>query len=157
MNSDFGVFRSCPLFRDPSDYLSWLEKIEKNKSQVWKEMGIFELIQLLKIGPSYSQTMLLSSLYFWDSSHHTFHLPCSMMMPILFDITAITWLKPMGETYDLDFLSKDIIGFDTSRVSFTRTLLITMIKILMKFPTLSILLFWLCGCLAMFFVRSISK
>lgn len=27
MNHGFRVFRSCPLFRDPYDYLSWLEKI----------------------------------------------------------------------------------------------------------------------------------
>lgn len=46
MNNDFRVFRSCPLFRDPSDYLGSLEKIEKKKSQVWKEMGIFDLLQL---------------------------------------------------------------------------------------------------------------
>lgn len=119
MNSGFRVFRSCPLFRDPSDYLGWLEKIEKKKSQVWKEMGIFNLIQLSKVRPGYCQTMLVSSLYFWDSIHHTFHLPCGMTTPTLFDIAAITGLKPMGETYDPDFLSKDTIGFDTSRAAFT--------------------------------------
>lgn len=63
--------------------------------------------------------MLVSSLYFWDSTHHTFHLPSGMMTPTLFDIAAITRLKPTGETYDLDFLSKYIIGFDTSRAAFT--------------------------------------
>lgn len=42
-----------------------------------------------------------------------------MMTPTLFDIAAIIGLKPMGETYDPYFLSKDTIGFDTFRVSFT--------------------------------------
>lgn len=42
-----------------------------------------------------------------------------MMTPTLIDIAAITGLKPMGETYDPDFLSKDNIGFDTSRAAFT--------------------------------------
>ena len=82
-------------------------------------MGIFDLIQLSKVGPGYFQTMLVSSLYFWDSTYHTFHLPCGMMTPTLFDIAAITGLKPMGETYDLDFLSKDAIGFNISRAAFT--------------------------------------
>lgn len=82
-------------------------------------MGILDLIQLSKVGPGYFQTMLVSSLYFWDSTHHAFHLPCGMMTPTLFDIAAITRLKPTGKTYDLDFLSKDTINFDTSRVVFT--------------------------------------
>lgn len=119
MNSGFRVFRSCPLFRDPSDYLGWLEKIEKKKSQVLKETGIFDLIQLLKGGHGYCQTMLVSSLYFWHNTHYTFHLPCGMMTPTLFDIVAITRLTPIGETYDPNFLSKNTIGFDTSRASFT--------------------------------------
>lgn len=95
MNSGFTVFRSCPLFRDPSDYLGWLEKIDKKKSQVWKEMDIFDLIQLSKVRPGYCHTMLVSSLYFWDSTHHTFHLPRGMMTPTLFDIDVITGLKPL--------------------------------------------------------------
>lgn len=82
-------------------------------------MSVFDLIQLPKVGPGYCQTMLVSSLYFWDSTQHTFHLPCGMMTPTLFDISVITWLKSIGETYDLDFLSKDTIGFDTSIASFT--------------------------------------
>lgn len=89
MNSGFRVFQSCPLFRDPSDYLGWLEKNEKKKSQVWKEMGIFDLIQSSKVGPGYYQTILVSSLYFWDSTHHTFHLPCGMMTPTLLDIIVV--------------------------------------------------------------------
>lgn len=63
--------------------------------------------------------MLVSSLYFWDSTHHTFHLTYGMMTPTLFDIVAITGVKPTGETYDPDFLSKDTISFDTFRASFT--------------------------------------
>lgn len=42
-----------------------------------------------------------------------------MMTPTLFDTAAITELKPMGETYDPDFLSKDTIGFNTFRDAFT--------------------------------------
>lgn len=37
MNNGFRVFRSCPLFWDPSDYLGWLEKIEKKNPKFGKK------------------------------------------------------------------------------------------------------------------------
>ena len=55
-------------------YLSWLSKIEKKKSQDWKDLGIFDLIQMSKLGFSYCQPFLLASLYFWDNTYNTFHL-----------------------------------------------------------------------------------
>ncbi|XP_050899026.1 uncharacterized protein LOC127105856 [Lathyrus oleraceus] len=38
--------------------------------------------------------MLLASLYFWDSTYNTFHLPCGMVTPTLFDAAAIVGLHP---------------------------------------------------------------
>lgn len=84
MNRCPRVFRSSPLSRDPKHYLAWLPKVEKKKSQFWKDMGIFVLIELSKIGPAYCQNMLLASMYFWDNTHKTFHFPCGMMTPMLF-------------------------------------------------------------------------
>lgn len=52
MNSGFRVFLSSPLSKDPIDYLAWLAKLEKKKSKFWKDMGIFDLIKLSKIGPT---------------------------------------------------------------------------------------------------------
>lgn len=117
--NNFRVFRSCPLFKDPKDYLAWLAKVEKKKSQVWKNMGIFDMIQLSKVGHGYSQAMLIVSLYFWDTTHNTFHLPYGMMTPTLFDVAAITGLWPTGETYDPNFMAEDTIDFDNSRANFT--------------------------------------
>lgn len=77
------------------------------------------MIRLSKVGPGYSQAMLITSLYFWDSTHNTFHLPCGMMTPILFDVAAITGLRPTGETYDPNFMAEDTIGFDGSQATFT--------------------------------------
>lgn len=82
-------------------------------------MGIFDMIQLSKVGPGYSQTMLIASLYFWDSTHNTFHLPCGMMALSLFDVAVITSLQPIGETYDPNFMAEDTIGFDGSQATFT--------------------------------------
>lgn len=77
------------------------------------------MIQLSKVGPGYSQAMLIASLYFWDSTHNTFHLPCGLMTPTLFDIAAITSLRPTGETYDPNFMAEDTIGFDCNQATFT--------------------------------------
>lgn len=82
-------------------------------------MGIYDLIMLSKVGLDYSSTLLVSSLYFWDNNHYTFHLPCGMVALTLFDITVITWLKPTGSTYDLDVESDDPIAFSTSRAAYS--------------------------------------
>lgn len=119
MNNGFRVFRAPPLFKDPTDYLSWLNKIEKTKSQTWKNMGIYDLIMLSKVGLDYSSTLLVSSMYFWYITHYTFQLPCGMVTLTLFDIAAITWLKPTGNTYDPDVESDNSIGFSTSRAAYS--------------------------------------
>ena len=43
--------------------------------------------------------MVLTFIFFWEGSTNTFHLPCGMITPMLFDIVAITGLSPLGETY----------------------------------------------------------
>lgn len=62
MNNSFRVFRATTSFKDPTDYLNWLSKIEKTKSQTWKDMGIYDLIMLSKVELDYSSTLLVSSL-----------------------------------------------------------------------------------------------
>lgn len=38
MNNGFIVFRATPTFKDPTDYLNWLTKVEKAKAQAWKDI-----------------------------------------------------------------------------------------------------------------------
>lgn len=111
MNNGFRAFRATPTFKDPTDYSNWLNKIEKQKSQAWKDIGIYDLIMLSKLDLDYTNPMLVSSLYLWDNTHYTFHLPCVMVTPILFDMAAITGLKPTGHTYNSDVDSMDTIAF----------------------------------------------
>lgn len=120
------VIHSCPLFKEPENYLSylsWLLKIEKQKTQVWKEMEIFDMIQLLKVSSSYCQTMLITSLYFWDNTHNTFHFPCGILTPTLFDIASIIGLRPIIENFNPIFMTEESIGFDGNRATFTNYIL----------------------------------
>lgn len=119
MNNVFRVFRATPSFKDPTNYLNWLNKIEKAKSQTWKDMGIYGLIMLSKVELDYSSPLLVSSLYLWDNTHYTFHLPCGMVTPTLFDIVVITGLKPIGNTYDPDVESDESTALSTSRDAYS--------------------------------------
>lgn len=119
MNNDFRVFHVTPSFKNPTNCIEWLNKIEKTKAQNWKEMGIYDLIMLLKLGLEYISSMLVSSLYFWDNTHYTFHLPCGIITPTLFNLASITGLKPTRHTYDLDIDYEDTIAFSTSRAAYS--------------------------------------
>ncbi|XP_058748016.1 uncharacterized protein LOC131620851 [Vicia villosa] len=119
MTNSVKVFRSFPLAKDPDLYYAWLEKVEKQKGSFWKSLGIYDLIQLSKTGLEYNQPMLVAAVHFWDASHNTFHLPCGMVTPTLFDVAAITGLRPTGETFDPNDMDNDTIGFNDSQVTYT--------------------------------------
>lgn len=86
------VFRSAPT-KKYEDYIPWMNKIESRMSETKKARGIFDLIQLSRTVLSYCQNMLVVSMYFLEITINTFQLPCGMVTPTLFDITAITGLK----------------------------------------------------------------
>lgn len=73
-----------------------------------------------KLGFIYSQPFLLASLYFWDSTYNTFHLPCGMLTPTFFDIAAITGLSPIGETFNPNEDADNLIDFDVKNASFSK-------------------------------------
>lgn len=50
--------------------------------------------------------MLVASLFFWDASHNT---------PMLFDIAAITGLRPTREDYELNYMDEDTIKLGESK------------------------------------------
>lgn len=74
---------------------------------------------LSKLDLDYSTPMLIYSLYFWDNTHYTFHLPCGMVAPTLFDMAAIIGMKPTRHTYDPDFDYMDTIAFSTTRAAYS--------------------------------------
>jgi hypothetical protein len=93
------VFRYAPYYGN-EEYLKWMDRVQVGYGDFWKDSGIYDLIQLSRVGPKYHQEMLVAALHFFDSSTNTFHFECGMMTPTLFDVTAITGLSPVGETYD---------------------------------------------------------
>ena len=95
-------FRTEPRHENNERYLCWLEKVEKQKGQLWKEMGIFDLIQLSKQGPKYHSELIIAALHFWNPSTCSLHLKCGMLTPTLLDVAGLTGLKLIGQTFDPD-------------------------------------------------------
>ncbi|WJX28405.1 hypothetical protein P8452_17131 [Trifolium repens] len=94
----YRAFRSAHVVSE--NYLNWLNKVEKHYATFWEESGIFDLIQLSREGPKYNAEMLIAALHFWENSTNTFHFKAGMMTPTLFDVAAITGLRPTGPTFD---------------------------------------------------------
>ncbi|CAJ2651849.1 unnamed protein product [Trifolium pratense] len=92
------VFRSAPSLND--QYLGWLDRVQRDKADIWQACGIYDLIQLSRTGLKYQQEMIIAALRFFGSSTNTFHFECGMMTPTLLDVAAITGLSPLGDTYD---------------------------------------------------------
>ena len=83
---------------------------------------MFDLIHMSKFGPEYCQLMLTTSLYFWDSTYNTFHLPYKMLTPTLFDVAIITGLRPTGETFDPTLDADDSIDFNNASPTYNNYL-----------------------------------
>lgn len=67
---------------------------------MWEEQGIYDLIQLSRVGPRYNPTMLFAVTCSWETYTNTFQLPCRMVTPILFDLVVIAGLRPSAEDYE---------------------------------------------------------
>lgn len=65
--------RIKPKYDNNEDYICWLDKVEGKKGQFWKDIGIFDLIQLYWQGPRYYKEMLIAALHFWNTSTSSLH------------------------------------------------------------------------------------
>ncbi|GAU38874.1 hypothetical protein TSUD_67370 [Trifolium subterraneum] len=92
------IFRSAPTIVE--GYITWLDRVQQDFGSLWKDFGIFDFIQLSRLGLKYQQEMIIAALHFFESSTNTFQFECGMMTPTLFDVAAITGLPPTGDTYD---------------------------------------------------------
>ena len=105
-------FRIEPKHENNEEYISWLDKVKKKKGQFWKDLGIFDLIQLSRQGPKYHNETLIAALHFWNPSTSSLHLKCGMFTPTLLDVVGLTGLKPTGHIFDpTDSGSKILFDF----------------------------------------------
>ncbi|GAU41478.1 hypothetical protein TSUD_239540 [Trifolium subterraneum] len=81
-------------------YIAWLDRVQQDFGSLWKDFGIFDFIQLSRLGLKYQQEMIIAALHFFESSTNTFQFECGMMTPTFFDVAAITSFPPTGDTYD---------------------------------------------------------
>lgn len=70
------------------------------KRPIWEEQGIYDLIQLSRVGPICNHAMLLVEIRFGEVSTNTFQLPCGMIAPTVFDLRSIVGLCPVGKDYE---------------------------------------------------------
>jgi len=113
------VFRAAPRVQNVEDYISWLNKVEKKKGDLWKEIGILDLIQLSRYGPRYQKPNVLAALHFWNPSTYSLHLKCGMLTPTLLDVAVIIGLKPTVELFDPDTCESDLVyNFDKDKAAF---------------------------------------
>ncbi|XP_057443868.1 uncharacterized protein LOC130736024 [Lotus japonicus] len=116
------AFRSTPPNPTAGDraYLKWLDRVEAGKSRHWKVTGIFDLIQLSRSPISYNPAMLLSSLFFWERSTNSFHVPFGMITPTLLDVAAITGLWVVDDDYHSSTAPTKPIAISTDNIAFSR-------------------------------------
>ncbi|KAI5387917.1 hypothetical protein KIW84_073857 [Lathyrus oleraceus] len=57
------VFHFYPPTKGVS-YIQWLDKVQEKKKYLWRDLGIFYLIQLSRVGLKYNSHMLIASMCF---------------------------------------------------------------------------------------------
>ena len=120
--------------------------MEKQKSQFWKEMGIFDLIQLSRQGPKYHSEIIIAALHFWNPSTCSLHLKCGMLTPTLLDVDGLTGLKPIGQTFDPDSHVSEL-SFDFNRPAYGNFILdhhVTSSDEVSDTEHIAFLTYWLC-------------
>ena len=101
LNDTHSVFRlSYPAKKD--EYIRWYERVESVKGNLWKTLGVFDLISLSIEPIKYNFGLLLAALHFWHPPTSTFHTRLGMIAPTLFDLAAITGLRPDGPIPNFD-------------------------------------------------------
>lgn len=93
------VLCSSPHTKD-TYYIKWLDKVQEKKNHFFRDLAIFDLIQLSRVGTTYNSHMLVATICFWDASTNSFHLPCRMITSTLFNIVAIVGLLPTREAFE---------------------------------------------------------
>lgn len=111
------VFRSSPPPEDV-EYIKCLDIVEQMNAHYWKDLGIYDLIQLSRVSLPYNPHMLIASICLWDTSTNTFQLPFGMITPISLDISSIAGLRPMGMDFNPEMVTRTNPPFSFSKPAY---------------------------------------
>nr|XP_016480680.1 PREDICTED: uncharacterized protein LOC107801805 [Nicotiana tabacum]XP_016480681.1 PREDICTED: uncharacterized protein LOC107801805 [Nicotiana tabacum] len=78
-------------------WINWVDRLEKEKGEKWRNAGMYDAIQLSKIDIPLEKNLLYAALCFWSISSNSFHFNFGIMGPTVLDIVALTGLRPHGE------------------------------------------------------------
>nr|CAD1825803.1 unnamed protein product [Ananas comosus var. bracteatus] len=93
-------------------YLAWLDRVEAVYADLWREVGIYEAIQL-SITPSIADNLLLAAtLYFWSPISNVFLFRAGPFTPTLLDVAAIVGLYPHDITLSIAYNPDGVTDFE---------------------------------------------
>lgn len=92
------VFRSSPPITT-KEYLAWINKVQAKKKKHQEKLGIYDMVNLSRIGLRYNPCMLLASIFFWEGSTNTFQLSYGMLSLTLFNVASITGLNLVSSIF----------------------------------------------------------
>lgn len=96
------------------------------KGDFWKEIGIFDFMQLFRHQISFNPSMLRPIFYYWNKTTNTLQLPYGMISPTLFELAAVTSLRPSGKTIHFDLVPDYMKAYNSMILNRrTRPLLVT--------------------------------
>lgn len=78
-------------------WIRWVDRMERVKGETWRTADIYDTIQLSKFNIQCDRDLLYAALCFWSTSGNAFHFNFGMMSPTVFDISALTGIRPHGE------------------------------------------------------------
>ncbi|MCH94709.1 hypothetical protein A2U01_0015674, partial [Trifolium medium] len=101
------------------NYRAWFMRLQPAKSEFWKSIGIYNLIEATTKPVSTNYPQILSSLYFWDPVNCVFQTPHGMMSISMSDVAAIVGLNPYGETFHPDRQSANILEVNMDKNAYS--------------------------------------
>lgn len=88
-----------------------MNRVKEKKKIVWDKQGVYDLIQLSRVGLKYNHAMFLIASCFWEALMNIFHLPFGMVTATLFDVAANAGLQPTMADYEP---AKTYSGFEAN-------------------------------------------
>ncbi|KAL6205192.1 hypothetical protein ACLB2K_022454 [Fragaria x ananassa] len=85
---------------DP-DWVSWFERVQAQKSYVWHQAGIYDILQFSKFTIPLNRSLVLAALCFWSTSTNSFHFGHGPLTITLLDLSALVGLRPCGAPFDV--------------------------------------------------------